>query len=502
MKRVLLFILSLVLILIHLTGCKTDNLKEFDDIQVHLSNVPTADIEENDNNKIIIYYPVQIANDSFYQSMPENIKQEWESIITDLGGVEVEIRFISDEFDSETLISMKPGGLVYIQDPGILYKLILTDVLIPLNDYRVLVDGFDSLDFEAFLAFTDDYGKIWGMPSSNRSIVLTRAYNSNWLNKMNAEIPSSIYELERLGLQAKHMKSDKEVFILGLDDSSLCSSELSDIFRAFGCFSQIKNENISFDQSTGTYYDIVFTQEFKDAMEFIAHLVKTDLIYFQPGKINEIQIEGKEFLSGIYAKGDSEIVYGYQLSGPNEEKLISILQVARGFGVIKGTDDIESKLDYFINNAYLNKELINAFRYGVEGFHYEIENGYINRLNYTRMLTPIEADIALMEDTENDILDGKIHPANSYTFMRNLIDANPDEIYYQHIFDKSRMGTAPPEFNENDGQSIERIITANYKKLMSEILSLDKSVEEAILDYEFRCNQIKYQEYITWLNSP
>jgi len=504
-----LFIISIIIILLFV-GCKNEkNVLETKDINL---------ADEKELN-IAIYYPTFFGESQ--PKMSSMVIEQWENFVSDIGKANIKFDYIDASFQKEMLDSIEKDRLIYIWDIQQLKVLIENDMIIPINNYIGSLSNFTHIKNSIIKNFTDSNGNIWALPTYTCPIYTYRRYNNDLLEKLQVNIPTSIEEFEKLAKKAKSKSkdiSDKGVFLFNIEKpQGRTFSSLMDIFVAYGCYPNIKGIlNIVYNQETGGYEDIVYDEKFVKALTFIRYLIDNEFALYT-GEISHSDLDSKyEFISGNHINYDCEISLGFYLKGENSKKLIIDNSYVRGIAVLKETKNIVDKLSYFTERVFVDKELQEAYNFGIKGYHFEeFDTYYLKKTEYDGKLKPFSP---IKINVLNNIRDEKyvFMEGNSYEDnlrvaelvrkgeieFAELRENNNENIYTYNLFKNIDTKAYKLEIQE-DGTVIYPIdiqIQINFDKLLEEIFSGSESIENAINNYTLKLNSEDYLMFMNNLN--
>lgn len=506
-------LISLMLLLLFLVACQKSNDANEISETIHIADTLY-------NNEITIYYQGDPQNLEYewlgYEGIDLQSCNRWSEYVLNISGTKV----IYDLYDYEHPYNfgetIDSNHMIYVDMKERLDYLIDNNKVVPINDYLNEIKGSSVISEEALRSFTDEQGNIWALPTYIRTYYTGQIiYRSDWMNQLNREVPFTLEEYLTLARDIKlsnyELNSEKEVYIDVIQNYGNLLSQYLNIFTAYGCYPSINYytmlPQISYNQTTNEYEDIVLNEGFIKAMTYIQLLLREGLVLDGTSMTQEQLMENYEFCCGI-SNNDSEWLFGQYLTGDNEEQLIYQVNTVVGIAILKDTQNIKEKLDFFINQVFHDEELLVAFNYGLIDEHIKSINGeyYIqgelNPGSYryfpqisVNMVTDIRRDKPLFRGGSSNeeylklISDGAISYAK-YIDVYNDIEQQTNLIYY---YDE--------RYNlPYDASQIAKHYENTFNRLLEEILKNDVDVETAVNSYINDYNNNGYREYVETLN--
>ncbi len=507
-------IIVLVLSFLILSGCKDDSTTNPSESSEMLWVAESISMN--------IFYPQYISH--VEASIMSSIQIEaWENYLRDICELDMKFKYIDIPLKAEKFSETGTEGLVYIWDISQLKKLMECELILPLNDYLKNSENAGAIDENIIANFTDDSGNIWALPTYSMPTYSYRRYNNEWLKQLKFETPKTIADFEKLGRIIKEngfgdSKKDTYLFDIRYPHKFTCY-ELMDIFIAFGCYPNMMGlSNVSYNNTKGNYEDIVFTEEFTQALTYIRFLIEEDLVIYTENMSQHDIHENYDFISGNNIEHKSEIEVGFYLSGNNTKNLLFENIYLNGVAVLKNTKNVKEKIEFFTKRAFVDEEIRTALNHGVSGYHYdEFETYYMKYLeNNGRLIlfSPILINILSSIENEKDIyIEGKTYEENSqradlvkkgYLLFLKARENNKGNIYSYDLLKRIHIDESLKNDSLKEGIQIYPIdlqISMNFISLLGEVFSGDKTVDEAIKEYREKCNNAEYSEYFNKLNN-
>ena len=396
MKKIFSFILVITTISTILSGCSAakDTNRQWR-------------VVAHKKDTMYIYYPQwneQVPSDSHVD--------DWEDYIRDKYSFKVDLTYTPEITDSELWSYAAPGssttvrieenknvnrlkflsgsdGFVYVEDYETLNELIRHGLIIPINSYLQEIPYYSDISEEILSNFTNSASQAtWAFPLSNiPSSILKRTYNKDWLNKAGMSVPENIEEFTDYAKFVKTEDPDGN----GLDDTyvmefkiSSVLSDFSDIFKAFGCYSNFY-ETIYYNPVIEKYECMLLNKNFIEAMTYILFLYQEGYIKLTntvfPSDITEGNYKtGSAFRTLPKGISQSERAYGYYLKGYNKVKLIELQQRSYCMAVLKHTNNVTDKMNEFLGMIENEPEAHFDLALGIKGVDYFDYGTYYNYL--------------------------------------------------------------------------------------------------------------------------
>ncbi|WP_199613969.1 extracellular solute-binding protein [Paenibacillus alkalitolerans] len=240
------------------------------------ANEPAAPSEKKEIPKIYIYQNTGALNQKPEGSMPEKLKEMQQMYIEELGIEPIAI-VPPKGSESEKLNLMLGSNDEIDTFQGNWDDYASKGAIIPLND---LLDqhGQDiknAWPAEAWVNMTDKEGNIWGIPRGTPSVHYPIWIRTDWLNKLNLEMPKNLDELEAVLKAFKENDPDGN----GKDDTIPMMTDLNGIKNALlGGFTEHGNSNWV-DPSDGKIKPFELDPGFKDFVAKMADWYQKGYIY-------------------------------------------------------------------------------------------------------------------------------------------------------------------------------------------------------------------------------
>ncbi len=528
MYKLKIILLLIIIVAISIAGC---NIIVKTDVVVSPEN--SSKILLPDKLSIELYYPVPFhlrrINFVTYneEEMPKKILDEWENCISKSGNINFKLKYVDWSLDTVILNSIETDKLFYIPEQSMIKILRDSNMITPLNKYLENIDGFGVIDQKTISDFTDDDGNIWALPIYKDLQCTYRKYNQEWLDKLEISIPKTIVEFEKLAWAVKKSDSADDtrqpaLFFIPKASSMTCFN-LIDIFIAHGCYPNIFGmQNLVYNEENNEYEDIAFSDEFIESLGFIRYLLDNELVFYSQERnmtLNEITKQYRS-ISGMYVDYKDMMSLGYYLEGTNTENLLFVYNQSKGIAVLRDTEDIQEKLNFFINQAFIDDELLTIFNYGINGYHYEETEKYFikkpedEKYSHMTMLTPVQINIikdigdekSFISRTMNEESISISESIKKYTdeMARVIEEHNSDLHYYnsmkQIIINKYEEDAYDEEGNLIMPDPIRNRISDNFTMLLDDVFSMRKTVESAVSEYKEKCKNKEYKSFIAEIN--
>ncbi len=509
MKKLFIFVIILSFLF---TGCISEN-NEGD------SEENSGILDEPSEKLVVpIIYPTYFFDG--YTNMSSLQLDKWEQHLSELSGADISIDYVDTGGPRKSMASEFPDkGLVYIWDLSVLKLLVENGKVVPLNDYVKGLENYGAIGEDVLSCFTDRQGNLWGLPSGYDPMFTYTRYNQDILDELGLEIPKTLSDYEKAGrLFQEKYETEKVKYLLNITRSDTENLfYISNIFTAFGCYPNIRGiQNIIYDPVESRYYDMVFTDEFKEAVSYIKYLIDSGLaLYVDDEAISKFR-KSSEFLSGTLLDEECEIGVGYSLSEDKNSKCYYEIPYARGFAILKDTENIRDILNFLLTGAYADEELRDAFNYGVEGYHFSDEGNYYLRKEDTDKkpvaLSPIKINILNYPDEKRlfgrqmpeEELNALIKRMNKSVEKYNEVLTNDkDKIHVYDEYNKIVQAQEEMEILEDETvvYPIDTQISMNFSKMLQNIFSGEMPIDTAIEFYESSFNKTEYENYMAYINT-
>ncbi|MBN2853701.1 MAG: hypothetical protein JXQ23_13275 [Clostridia bacterium] len=444
-----------------------------------------------------------------FNKMDDNTKTMWEQHVSGIAGVGISLNYLELKAIDAQLDELETDRLVFIDNIRTLNELRANDLIIPLNQYIQTINGASIIDKEAYEDFTDENGNTWVLPSfTQRTQYGYRNYNRGWLEKLNIDVPDTLEEFTeylRLVRSVDLDDDDRMQYAIRISDY-YSLMELFDIFLSFGCRPSVCGiTNLSYNPETNEYEDIVLSSEFRQAMEYMKYLLDEDLII----NTEEMTTEEQEAKYNVGGTSPYDTIPGNYLEGDSKSNLIWESTYTTGFAVMKDCLDVEEKLSYLINTVFFEEDLLEAFNYGIKGYHFDetdeyyyrvtVENGtarYFQNININ-----IVKDLSKMKpfystkmtyEENKEFYDMVNEERNKYFGELDALRNNDSEKFYHYDMTK--------EITVGNEGSVSRKIFDAFEKLLRDVFKEGKSVEDAINDYITKYFNDGFEDFINELN--
>lgn len=509
MKKLFIFVIILSFLF---TGCISEN-NEGDSEE-------NGGILDEPSEKLVvpIIYPTYFFDG--YTNMSSLQLDKWEQHLSELSGADISIDYVDAGGPRKSMASEFPDkGLVYIWDLSVLKLLVENGKVVPLNDFVKGLENYGAIGEDVLSCFTDRQGNLWGLPSGYGPVFTYTRYNQDILDELGLEIPKTLSDYEKAGrLFQEKYETEKVKYLLNITRSDTENLfYINNIFTAFGCYPNIRGiQNIIYDPVESRYCDMVFTDEFKEAVSYIKYLIDSGLaLYVDDEAISKIR-KTFEFLSGPMLDDGSKVGVGFSLAEEKEANCYYEIPNAQGFAVLKDTGNIRNILNFLLTGAYADEELRDAFNYGVEGYHFSNEGNYYLRKEDTDKnlvaLNPILINIfnypdekflfsrQLPEEEMNKLMESRKKSIERYN---EILTNNKDKIYVYDQYSSIVHEHEEMEILEDEAvvYPIDVQISMNFSKMLQDIFSGEMPIDTAIEFYESSFNEMEYENYMAYINT-
>ena len=344
--------------------------------------------------------------------------------------------------------------------------------------------------------------EIYFIPVLNSPRITPRYYNKQYIDIIGCDVPETIGEFYDYLTEARKMFKNDTNFYPMYTMSNKAIPVLSDIFRAFNCYTDITaNTTIALNPQTNSIEDCVFSSDFEDALIYIRALQDQQLLYIVTNYLeydeNGKVIEGNELVSNINLnfatehrylcniegptipdglkkenKPQYETIEGYYLSGRNTRNLLSLNQDVSFYAFPKNIKNIGGTIELF-NDIFTNGDNSYDLMYGKENEDYYI---YDNKL--------------VLGDPEDYFTN--LQPLNKpeVSEVNRILYNIPDSLTY-------RINTI---FSINNFSNSSRMYNKINRHSTNTLFDTDLSVEECINKYRKDFKMLGDYEIIEELN--
>lgn len=406
MKKCICMILAVLLIFAALAGCKNSgsDIGEKPDLDLNPSESPIS-TEANDSgsspsgipnisvsgrvDEIRILMPVSTGYD-----FDKKFEEEWEAYIYEKYGFFVDIDQLSTEGIWQINIDelsdkSEKGGFVYVSSATQLNALIDSGLIDTVNNDINNIEIYNTLSEHTIQSLTDSNGMMWGFPLTDNvsTASLYRYYNKAWLDDAGLNTPKTVddfYEYAMFIADYDPDGSGEKLYAAECSDYSVLH-DLGDIFRAYGCYPYHFGP-IGYNPLKGKFENLVFNENFPEAMSLIMNLQEQDLLisrFQDTGYVEPSQYKTGSTRSFVPDNDFEELAYGFCLTGINDKQLLENVGMISCLAVLKGTDNAAVKLNSFFEMLRSDPNSRMDFIFGIENVSYtENENSFtVNTLD-------------------------------------------------------------------------------------------------------------------------
>lgn len=469
-------------------------------------------------------------------SLNENYFNSWTEYISEKFNIEISITAFQriNFYDAgrsleQKILSGELSGIVYIPSSAfnVIYKLIEHGKIVPLNDILDSNQGWSNLP-EDMRDISRINGTIWGIPDQFNPFYFVRSYNKNWLLKSGTTKPSTIAEFyETLGAFTEEDPDGD-----GIDNTKgtvLSINNMIDVFCDFRFYVQPTNgvfvfSSISYNPEKMIFEDSMHNQNADNALSFIKTL-------YENGYADIAWEKGINYgTKATYKRNDSNMFssslispYGMFTYEDNMEYSIGFEGNTSGqvlynydggiYVVCSNTEDIENKVNAFLDVFYNNKSGYYSGKYGIEqeAFYFEGNNVYVNAKDIINNGIPSLVGFVDGMHTNDNIIDTLDETAyektrNSKTFLKKLANENDSKIYelfpktgflvYEKEASYSIDGNKMTISAESETEKLLKLFNETYNKMLSEDISVSDSIE----NYKTESEKLGLTKYLKEIN--
>lgn len=334
-------------------------------------------------NSIDILYPA-------YVSMRYNGIANWQKYFFDKYGLELNVIYPEQGIDEY----LKTNGncVIYLNHTDYFDYEYNNQLFVYSND-RLSHDlspyyvkyGWDKLVPPEYIEDMKVDNKIYAVPVSNPKFIYPRHYNSDYLDELNIEIPSTVDTFYEFLKRVRTLKRENSDFYPMCIDSQYITPSTSDIFRAFGVYVNSEfNSMVSYNPMTNSFEDAAFSENMELALDFIKNLQQEDLLFiagesqYSLNGIHRNIYDGlcfdlnKEFATeyhhvyvrekGVFLREGAfkcsfDNMNGYYLSGINTDKVCEVRNNIALYLFPKTITNIYGTVDLF-NDIFSNSNIL------------------------------------------------------------------------------------------------------------------------------------------------
>lgn len=171
------------------------------------------------------------------------------------------------------------GGLYRLDDPKMIYPLIESGMILPIDEYLKGNENWNSLPSEIRESYMID-GATYAVPTKAEPIRQIRIIRADWLNNLGLQSPKTIDEFYEVLFKFTHDDPDADKYnnTIGLLKINGLL-ELSDIFEAFDArLAPAGGMLPAWNPNTNQWEDSVLKPEFAECVEFLRTCVVNDIL--------------------------------------------------------------------------------------------------------------------------------------------------------------------------------------------------------------------------------
>lgn len=285
-------------------------------------------------------------------------------------------------------------------------------------DLTPYIDDYPNLKAtnSIFYENTSLDGRIYGLPRVRELVRRAFIYRKDWADELNIKEPQTIEEFTEM---LRAFKEHKQVY------GMVFHSETD--FKEWGTLFGAPNEWAIADD--GSFISAYTTDEYLEGIKYIKSLydeglINPDFPITQRAQWFELFNEGKAgILPDVVQQGineqnkmpDAVLDMFAKLEGPHGIRLTSAngtngIVAFTKTGSLKTEDDLRRALKFYDQLA--EEEMSTLFWWGIEGVHYELEDGLAVRTDaerYANEISRLRNELLSVPSNENAIK-GKLHP--------------------------------------------------------------------------------------------
>jgi len=507
MKKYIIPLIFLIIVIIT-SGCSNKkNNKDIQNTDINYNNSFDIHITED---RINIIYNVQQR--SLYT---ESEIHNWETYMIEEFGLNIDLILVySEEEVIEKSKEIDFNGLVVIKTSELLNMLITSNSITNINDYYIKSKVSNIIPKYIANSAKDDVGNMWYLPTSVNSKILGRTYNNDYFDKNRIEVPTTVEKFVQTAIKVKE-NNDKEID--GYNHIAEFSMEtflfdFFDIFTAYGIYPDIDSsiKHISYNHSRSKWEDIVYNEDFQEALQSIKFLYDNNLIIKYSKEYSSHVHDNTTHNIGTissYNRAYSDIfsncIFKLLLEGNNKELLVNMSPSFNGLAILKNTKNIDTILSKITLNGLPTEKLLYAFVYGIPEYNYIetqnlIEYIYIPEGPQKRIMLGIP--LILTRPTKLNVLKGD---------TLNLELKRKHMLYIEAILQQQRLLDEKLIFVNNITIINERAIKESYglfastsifNEFINQVLINGVEINTAIEEYRMKCESLKIKEFLEEVN--
>ena len=507
----ILKIILLLLLCITIVACSNKNNEKLIEMNSN-KEINIEDIKLFDQINII--YPVEINS---IHILPDAELLKWENYIENLCKIRISLDYLYgngikineygiSQNNDEINKNYNLDGFILISHPENYFRLLEANMLLPIDKYIKDIKNSNIITDKHKYSFITEEG-LMALPTMMEYVYYPRLFDKELMEKYNFLVPETIQEFTDLAVNIRELgvKENQSMYIAAITSLKFnFEVDFLRIFTSFGCYPNIRDvPNISLNPESGVFEDMVLTKEFENAISYIKNLVDNDLLYFNPNIHGHEIYKNNTVFSG-YILPDKDYEQCYYLIGDKDNYLIYEQLDAQALGILKDSTNIKEKIEFLINEVFLEKSMQKAFNMGIEDYNYEetpyyyiikyqIESG-INSfssipLNYINDTKPAFMDYLGLDENSsvfNKLFDMK---NNQEIFVEEMKEIN-EKLFYEY---SSYVSSSVALGNKT-------LIRDAWYELLENIFIDEISIEDAIKIYTDTSIEDNFDEIINAYN--
>lgn len=381
-KKIILLIILTVLLTIFVS-CNSTN------ISVNEVEKPVI-IDE-------ISYPLSFCQISMFKQSQKFISA-LEKYVSDNFAVDVNFKYVdmisfnknmSGQFDMDVLKEATNfDGIIYVNSSDVMNYLKNNHLILPINSLLEENEYPNYIGEKELLGSKYLNNDIWGIPTSNLFLYSGRFYKKEFISATNIKEISSVEDIIAFCEKIKGTNETPKLYFTCFNTANILI-DFRDIFLSYGIYSNYSYP-IAYNYNTEYFENIVYNENFKEAIKFIRFLYERQYIIDNESlqeKINEIITKDRPSLviddyivskfSDLGGSGFKEYEVFFFTGGGNESQFIDVRQIGGEIAVLKDTVKPKEVLKQFIELFYNNKDGRNSLAFGIKNYNYYEKDGII-----------------------------------------------------------------------------------------------------------------------------